>query len=43
MKHEYWMEHLQQWQIFLDERAIQVSNAGEKTKIGRQRNILEEI
>lgn len=43
MKHEYWMEHLQQWQTFLDERAVQVSNAGEKTKIGRQRNILEEI
>lgn len=43
MNHENWVEHLLHWQAFLDERYAQVSDIGEKTKVMRQRKILEEI
>lgn len=43
MNNEHWIEHLQQWQKFLDERSLQVEDVGEKIKINRQRRVLEEI
>ncbi len=43
MNNEHWVEHLQQWQKFLDERSVQVDDVGEKIKINRQRKILEEL
>lgn len=43
MNNELWIEHLQQWQKFLDERSLQVEDVGEKIKINRQRKVLEEI
>lgn len=43
MNNEHWVEHLQQWQSFLDERSLQVDDKGERIKINRQRKILEEI
>ena len=43
MNNEHWVEHLQQWQNFLDERSLQVDDVGEKIKIARQIRVLEEI
>ena len=43
MKHENWLDHLNHWQAFLDERIAQVDDFGEKTKILRQRKVLEEV
>lgn len=43
MNNEYWIEHLQQWKKFLNERAIQVDDEGEKIKIDRQSKVLEQI
>ena len=43
MNNEHWVEHLQQWQKFLDERSRQVDDAGEKIKIYRQLKVLEVV
>lgn len=43
MNNAHWVEHLQQWQNFLNEHSLQVEDVGEKVKIARQRRVLEEI
>lgn len=42
-RNENWIEHLQQWQLFLDECLAKTNNIGNKIKWQRQRRIIEDV